>query len=67
MSSAGSKHGLTLLLGEVILASKLSAMTCTRPISVDWIPVNCILFDTATAADALNRNSSSCEQQIPRS
>ena len=60
-------------LGEVILASKLSAMACTRPISDDWIPVNCVLFDAATAgdaataADALNRNSSSYEQQIPRS
>ena len=54
-------------LGEVILASKLSAMACTRPISDDWVPVNCVLFDATTAGDALNRNSSSCEQQIPRS
>ena len=54
-------------LGEVILASKLSAMACTRPIFDDWIPVNCVLFDAATAADALNHNSSSYEQQIPRS
>ena len=56
-------------LGEVILASKLSAMACTRPISDDdeWIPVSCISFDAATAADALNHNASSYEQQIPRS
>ena len=53
-------------LGEVIFASKLSAMACTRPISDDRIPVNCVLFD-ADAAYALNRNSSSYEQQIPRS
>ena len=52
-------------LGEVILASKLSAMAYTRPISDDWTPVNYVLLDAATA-DALNRNSSSYEQQIPR-
>ena len=54
-------------LGEVILASKLSAMASTKPISDYRIPVDCILFDAATAADALNRNSSSYEQQISRS
>ena len=40
-------------LGKVILASKLSAMACTRSIPDDWIPVNCSLFDAATAADVL--------------
>ena len=53
-------------LGEVILASKLPAMDCTRPKSDDWIPVNCVFFDAATAADTLNHNSSPYEQQIPR-
>ena len=54
-------------LGEVILASKLSAMAYTRSISDEWIPVSCDSFDAATAADALNCNTSSYEQQIPRS
>ena len=63
----GQSMGWLSPLGEVILAPKLSAMACTRPISDDWIPVNCILFDAATAADALNCNCSSYEQQIPRS
>ena len=62
--SVGPKHELTLAMGEVILASKLSAMA-TRPIYDDWIPVSCVSFDAATAADTLNRNTSSYEQQIP--
>ena len=45
-------------LGEVILASKLSTIACTKPISDDWIPVSCVsLVDTTTDADALNLNT----------
>ena len=54
-------------LGEVILASKLSEMACTSPISDERMPANCVSFDAATAGNALNRNSSSYKQQIPRS
>ena len=46
-------------LGEVILASKLSAIACTKPISDDWILVSCVSLDAATDADALNLNTSS--------
>ena len=54
-------------LSEVILASKLSAIACTKPLSDDWIPVSCVSLDAATDADALNFNTSSYDQQIPRS
>ena len=53
-------------LGEEILAAKLSAVACTRPISDDWKLVNFILFDAATAADVSYCNSSSYELKIPR-
>ena len=59
VSSVGPKHELTFSpLGEVKLASKLSAMACTRPISDYWIPVNCVLFDPATALIAIVHNLS---------
>ena len=34
----------------VTLASKLSASACSRPISDEWLPVNCVSIDSATAA-----------------
>ena len=42
---------------ELILASKLSTITCTRPVSDEEMPCTCGSFMAATAADRLNRLS----------
>ena len=65
VSSVGPKARVDFSpLDEVILASKLSAIACTSHISDDWIPVNCLLFDADTAADAINRNCSATDIKI---